>query len=106
MTAAILRFPERLVLIVSVYVPGGDAQALQHTCNALRQVISDVRGQAGRLVDVVVVGGHQPARPAMGGDDISLTRQGEADQIINLMNEFELYEPAPERNEDVEQWRF
>ncbi|KAM5527755.1 zinc knuckle [Fusarium oxysporum f. sp. phaseoli] len=87
MTAAILRFPERLVLIVSVYVPGGDAQALQHTCNALRQVISDVRGQAGRLVDVVVVGGHQPARPAMGGDDISLTRQGEADQIINLMND-------------------
>ncbi|KAF4449863.1 reverse transcriptase [Fusarium austroafricanum] len=42
MTAAILRSPERLVLIVSVYVPGGDAKALQHTCNALHQVISDI----------------------------------------------------------------
>ncbi|RKK71830.1 hypothetical protein BFJ68_g18322, partial [Fusarium oxysporum] len=30
-----------------------------------------------------------------GGDDISLTRQGEADQIINLMNEFELMSLLP-----------
>jgi hypothetical protein len=56
MTAAILRLPERLVLVVSVYVPGGDAQTLQGTCNDLRQVISDVSGQASRPVDVVVVG--------------------------------------------------
>jgi hypothetical protein len=31
----------------------------------------------------------------MGGDDISLTRQGEADQTINLMNEFELMSLLP-----------
>jgi exonuclease III len=90
MTAVILRLPKRLALIVSVYVPGGDAQALQDTCNALRQVISDVRGQAGRLVDVVVVGDFNRHDQLWGGDDISLTRQGEADQIINLMNEFDL----------------
>ncbi|RKK07073.1 hypothetical protein BFJ65_g18238 [Fusarium oxysporum f. sp. cepae] len=95
MTAAILRLPERLVLVVSVYVPGGDTQALQGTCNALRQVISDVRGQAGRLVDVVVVGDFNRHDQLWGGDDISLMRQGEADQIINLMNEFELMSLLP-----------
>jgi len=95
MTAAILRLPERLVLVVSVYVPGGDTQALQGTCNALRQVISDVRGQAGRLVDVVVVGDFNRHDQLWGGDDISLTRQGEADQIINLMNEFDLISLLP-----------
>lgn len=41
MTAAILRLPERLVLVVSVYVLGGDVQALQDTSNALRQIISN-----------------------------------------------------------------
>ncbi|KAF5258403.1 hypothetical protein FOXYS1_11029, partial [Fusarium oxysporum] len=52
MTAAILRLPERLVLVVSVYVPGRDDEALQGTCNLLRQVISGTRRQAGGLVDV------------------------------------------------------
>ncbi|KAI7759593.1 hypothetical protein LZL87_013994 [Fusarium oxysporum] len=82
MTAAILRLPERLVLVISVYMPGGDAQALQDTCNALHLATLNTRRQAGRLVDV-------------GGDDISLTRQGEADQIINLMNEFDLMSLLP-----------
>jgi exonuclease III len=95
MTAAILRLPERLVLVVSVYVPGGDTQALQGTCNTLRQVISDVRGQAGRLVDVVVIGDFNRHDQLWGGDDICLTRQGEADQIINLMNEFDLLSLLP-----------
>src|SRR6478609_10441763 len=43
MTAAILRLPERLVLVISAYVPGRDAQALQDTCNTLRQVIVSTR---------------------------------------------------------------
>ncbi|KAF4332053.1 reverse transcriptase, partial [Fusarium beomiforme] len=95
MTAAILRLPERLVLVVSVYVPGGDAQALQDTCNALRQVTLNTRRQAGRLVDVVVVGDFNRHDQLWGGDDICLTRQGEADQIINLMNEFDLLSLLP-----------
>ncbi|KAJ0126328.1 Kinesin-like protein 6, partial [Fusarium oxysporum f. sp. albedinis] len=95
MTAAILRLPERLVLVFSVYVLGGDTQALQGTCNALRQVISDVRGQAGRLVDMVVVGDFNRHDQLWGGDDVCLTRQGEADQIINLMNEFDLLSLLP-----------
>ena len=95
MTAAILRLPERVILVVSVYVPGGDAQALQDTRNTLRQVISNTRRQAGRLVDVVVVGDFNRHDQLWGGDDISLTRQGEADPIIDLMNEFDLMSLLP-----------
>ncbi|CEI70949.1 unnamed protein product [Fusarium venenatum] len=95
MTAAILRLPARLVLAVSVYVPGGDVQALQDTSNALRQVIPNTRRQAGSLVDVVVVGDFNRHDQLWGGDDISSTRQGEADQIINLMNVFDLMSLLP-----------
>ncbi|EGU73337.1 hypothetical protein FOXB_16153, partial [Fusarium oxysporum f. sp. conglutinans Fo5176] len=95
MTAAILRLPERLVLVVSVYVPGGDVQALRDTCSLLRQVTLSTRRQAGRLVDVVVVGDFNRHDQLWGGDDISLTRQGEADQIINLMSEFDLTSLLP-----------
>ncbi|RKK73615.1 hypothetical protein BFJ68_g18213, partial [Fusarium oxysporum] len=95
MTAAILRLPERLVLVVSVYVPGRDDEALQGTCNLLRQVISGTRRQAGELVDVVIVGDFNRHDQLWGGDEISLTRQGEADQIINLMTEFDLTSLLP-----------
>ncbi|KAI9148647.1 reverse transcriptase [Paramyrothecium foliicola] len=90
MTAAVLRLPERLVLVISAYVPGRDAQALQDTCNTLRQVMVSTRRQAGRLVDVVVVGDFNQHDQLWGGDDVSLVRQGEADEIINLMSEFDL----------------
>ncbi|KAF5235112.1 hypothetical protein FAUST_7284 [Fusarium austroamericanum] len=95
MTAAILRLPERLILVVSVYVPERDDQALQDTCNLLRQVISGTRRQAERLVNVVVVGDFNRHDQLWGGDDISLTRQGEADQIIHIMSEFDLTSLLP-----------
>lgn len=85
MTAAIIRLPERLVLVVSTYVPGGDVQALQNTCNILRQVITNTSRQAGKVVDVVVTGDFNRHDQLWGGDDVS--RQGEADQIIDLMHE-------------------
>lgn len=85
MTAAIVRLPERLILVVSTYVPGGDTQALQDTCNILRQIITDSRRKSGRAIDVLVLGDFNRHDQLWGGDNISLTRQGEADQIIDLM---------------------
>ncbi|KAJ0130918.1 Efflux pump DEP3 [Fusarium oxysporum f. sp. albedinis] len=55
----------------------------------------NTRRLAGRLVDVVVVGDFNRHDQLWGGDDVSLTRQGEADQIINLMNEFDLMSLLP-----------
>ncbi|RMZ89045.1 hypothetical protein DV736_g3719, partial [Chaetothyriales sp. CBS 134916] len=70
MTAAVVRLPDRLILVVSVYVPGRDPQALRETYDRLREVVRDVRRDA--------------------GDDVSLERQGEADQIVDLMSDFAL----------------
>ncbi|KAJ3453787.1 hypothetical protein MRS44_018419 [Fusarium solani] len=95
MTAAVIRLPERLVLVVSTYVPGGDSQALRDTCNILRQVITDTRREAGRVVDVVVAGDFNRHDQLWGGDDVTLVRQGEADQIIDLMHELGLTSLLP-----------
>lgn len=55
-TAAVIRLPERPVLAISTYVPGGDTQPLRDTYNTLRQVITETRREVGRVVEVVVVG--------------------------------------------------
>jgi hypothetical protein len=90
MTAAVVRLPDRLILVVSVYVAGGDPQALQETCDRLRQAVRDVRRDAGAVVEVVIAGDFNRHDQLWGGDDVSLERQGEADQIIDLMSDFAL----------------
>ncbi|KAG6979443.1 putative RNA-directed DNA polymerase from transposon X-element [Fusarium oxysporum f. sp. conglutinans] len=89
-TAAVIRLPDRLVFTASVYVPGGDAQALQDTCGKLGRAITEVRRRSGRTVDVVITGDCNRHDQMWGGDDISVARQGEADPIIDLMNDFML----------------
>ncbi|RKK50681.1 hypothetical protein BFJ69_g18028, partial [Fusarium oxysporum] len=89
-TAAVIRLPDRLVFTASVYIPGGDAQALQDTCGKLGRAITEVRRRLGRTVDVVITGDFNRHDQMWGGDDISMARQGEADPIIDLMNDFML----------------
>jgi ribonuclease HI/exonuclease III len=90
MTAAIIRLPGRRVLVVSVYVPCADAQALRDSCNHLRKAVRDARQNAGSVVDIVIAGDFNRHDHLWGGDDVSLDRQGEADPIIDLMNELAL----------------
>ncbi|EXL67046.1 hypothetical protein FOPG_16806 [Fusarium oxysporum f. sp. conglutinans race 2 54008] len=40
--------------MASVYVPSGDAQALQDTCRKPGRAITDVRRRPGRAVDEVI----------------------------------------------------
>ncbi|KAL9572107.1 hypothetical protein ACKAV7_003824 [Fusarium commune] len=89
-TAAVVRLPDRLVFTASVYVPGGDGQALQDICAKLRRAIQEVRRRSGGAVDVVVVGDFNRHDQVWGGDDVAAERQGEADPIIDLMNDFML----------------
>jgi RNase P/RNase MRP subunit p30 len=42
------------VLVVLVYILGGDQQALRDACNKLNTVIKDARRRAGGVVDVVL----------------------------------------------------
>lgn len=90
LTAAVIRLPERLIFTASVYVEGGDAQALRDTCNHLRKAITKVRRTTGTVVEVMIMGDFNRHDQLWGGDDVSLERQGEADLIIDFMNEFTL----------------
>nr|AEB91360.1 unknown [Verticillium dahliae VdLs.17] len=95
MTAALLRLPGKLVLVVSVYVQGMDTQALQEACNTIRRAVADARRAAGEVVDVVIAGDFNRHDQLWGGDDVSPVRQGEADNIIDLMNELSLCSMLP-----------
>jgi hypothetical protein len=77
MTAAVVRLPDRLVLVVSVYVPGEDPQALRETCDSLRKAVAGVRRDAGAVVEVVIAGDFNRHDQLWGGDHVSLERQGE-----------------------------
>ncbi|KAJ5799037.1 uncharacterized protein N7503_006542 [Penicillium pulvis] len=88
--AATIRLPRRLILIASVYVEGGSASALDDACNLLRDAITKVRREIGAVVESLIVGDFNQHDQLWGGDEVSLGRQGEADPVINLMNEFAL----------------
>ncbi|EAQ85551.1 hypothetical protein CHGG_09565 [Chaetomium globosum CBS 148.51] len=90
-TAAVIRLPrERVVLVASVYVPCGDGEALKDTCENLRRVVAKAKRGVGTTVDIVVAGDFNCHDQLWGGDDVSSVRQGEADPIIDLMNELTL----------------
>ncbi|KAJ5543771.1 hypothetical protein N7494_005050 [Penicillium frequentans] len=90
LTAAVIRLPERLIFIASVYVEGGDAMALDDACGHLRRAIAMVRRDTGAVVNIMIMGDFNRHDQLWGGDEVSLGRQGEADSIIGLMSEFAL----------------
>jgi hypothetical protein len=49
-----------------------------------------MRRDVGTVVEVVIAGDFNRHDQLWGGDDVSLGRQDEADQIIGLMSEFAL----------------
>jgi hypothetical protein len=56
LTAAVIQLPERLIFIASVYVEGGDAQALRNICNHLCKIITKVKRTTGIVVEVMIIG--------------------------------------------------
>lgn len=90
MTAALIRLPERWILVVSVYVQGQDPQALRETCDRLRGAIASARRGTGEVMEVIIAGDFNRHDQLWGGNDVSPVRQGEADDIIDLMNELSL----------------
>ncbi|RFU31201.1 hypothetical protein B7463_g5127, partial [Scytalidium lignicola] len=86
-TAAVIQFPGRLVLVASVYVPGGDVAALRDMCMNIQRAITDVRRNVSTGVEVVIAGDFNRHDQLWGGDEV-FSRQGEADPIIDLMSDF------------------
>ena len=56
LTAAVLRLPDRLVLVVSVYVKGKDTEALQDTTGKLHQLIQETQNKIGTRTDIILAG--------------------------------------------------
>ncbi|KAI3277363.1 transcriptional regulator family: Zinc finger, CCHC-type [Penicillium roqueforti] len=90
LTAAVVRLPERMIFMASVYVEGGDASALDDACDHLRKAILKVRRDTGAVVDIMIMGDFNRHDQLWGGDEVSLGRQGEADSLIDFMSEFAL----------------
>lgn len=83
-----------MVLVASVYVPGGDAGALKDAYENIRRMVAKARRGTGTTVDVVIAGDFNCHNQLWGGD-VSSERQGEADPIIDLMNEVGLSSLLP-----------
>lgn len=95
LTAAVLRLPDRAILVVSVYVEGNGPEALIDTLHKLRQLIHETRNRIGTRTDVILAGDFNRHDQLWGGDDVSAARQGEADPIIDFMSDHSLRSLLP-----------
>ena len=94
-TAALLRLPDRLVLVSSVYVEGRDAKALTEITSLLDQLIRETHERLGTRVDVVFASDFNRRDQLWGGDAMSAQRQGEADPIFEFMSGWSLQSLLP-----------
>lgn len=95
LTRAIIGFPERDVLVVSVYVEGRNARALEVAMRQLHTAIAEFRHGSGRRTDVILAGDFNRHNMLWGGDEATERRQGEAGPIIELMGEHGLHSLLP-----------
>ena len=96
-TAAVLRLPDRSILIISVYIPQSDLAALQQMLLLLQQVITSVYCQINTRLDIAIAGDFNRHDQLWGGEDVSMQRQGEADPIIDFIGDFSLHSLLPRR---------
>jgi endonuclease/exonuclease/phosphatase family metal-dependent hydrolase len=95
LTGAIIRFPKRDVLVISVYVEGRNEQVLEAAIGLLHTAIAEFRNGSGRRTDVILVGDFNRHDTLWGGDEVTGRRQGEAGPIIELMGEHGLHSLLP-----------
>lgn len=94
-TAAILRLPDRSILLASVYVEVHNQEALVDIVEKLRQLIVDARRKIGTRLDVLITGDFNRHDQLWGGDEVSQRRQGEADPIIDMISDYALCSLLP-----------
>ena len=56
LTVATIRLPDRMVLMVSVYVEGGSDEALEGVVGELDRLIRRFRREIGTRIDIILVG--------------------------------------------------
>jgi endonuclease/exonuclease/phosphatase family metal-dependent hydrolase len=95
LTVALLRLPDRSVLLASVYVEGANDVALSGTMRLLDDTVSTAQRCGGPRLDAVVAGDFNRHGQLWGGDEVSSRRQREADPIIDFMNRWRLESLLP-----------
>ncbi|KAI1839728.1 hypothetical protein JX266_014061 [Neoarthrinium moseri] len=90
-TAVLMKVADRVVLIASVYMPSNDAVASQEMIGQLR----DLGRQASHSTDCLYIGDFNLHDQVWGGGGVSQARQGEADRLIDMMNELGLMSLRP-----------
>lgn len=95
LTVALLRLPDRSVLVASVYVEWGNVAALDRTTELLTEAIHSAQRRSGPRLDLVIAGDFNRHDQLWGGDEVLPHRQGGADPIIDLMGEWGLESLLP-----------
>lgn len=85
---AVLRLPDRDMLVISVYVDGKNEEML-HT------QVTTFRNATGRRMDVILIGDFNRHDQLWGGDDAIGRRQDEAEPIISLIEDHSLFGLLP-----------
>jgi hypothetical protein len=96
MTGVVIRTGDRKVLVVSVYIPPTDQDALRGACDLLRAVVNNAQRGRGEMVDVMLVGDFNQHDQLWGGEDVTFARQREATAIIDLMSDCSLQSLLPQ----------
>lgn len=96
LVGVILHVGEKRILLVAVYVPCQNAQALQGTVRLIERIIVEAQRQsAGAPLDVLIVGDFNRHDHLWGEDNVSEVRQGEAEPIVDMMARFRLQSMLP-----------
>jgi hypothetical protein len=83
------------VLVISVYVEGKNEEMLLATMEMLHTQVTTFRNATGWRADVILVGDCNRHDQLWGGEDVIGRRQGEAEPIIDLMEEHSLLSLLP-----------
>jgi hypothetical protein len=96
LTGVVLYINGKRVLLIAVYIPCQNPEALKSAIGLITQAIRQARWEnRGYLLDILVVGDFNRHDYLWGGDNTSETRQGEAEPIINLMADLHLQSLLP-----------
>lgn len=90
-TVSLVKVGDGMMLVAPVYIPSNNRVTSWETITQLR----GLRRQVGHNTDYLVIGDFNLHDQVLGGDGVSQARQGEADYLINLINELSLMRLLP-----------
>ena len=95
-TGAVLHVGERRIILLAVYIPPQDAEALHNTTESIKHAIHQARQEnRDTQLDTLIVGDFNRHDYLWGGDKVSGNRQGEAEPVIDLIADLHLQSLLP-----------